>query len=476
MQQGMLVDSLATDAPDMYCMLVVYRVTGPLDRQAFIDAWRWVVNQHAILRTSFAWRDRPEPVQIVHDRVELPVQQYDWRGLAAADQRSRLQDLLAAEQRLGFDLERAPLIRLSLAQIADDEHQLVHAQHHILLDGTCKSLLFGEVFACYRALRSGAAPAPRPGRPYRDFIVWLRSQDLSLAERFWRRELEGFRAPTPLWPRPAAPVPPPAEAYVLHETTLDEETTGRLRQAARRARLTLSTLITGAWALTLARASGAADLVFGVTINARPPLDDIDTMMGLFINTLPVRVRLQPEMTVAAWLDRLQATQAAVRDWDFTPLSRIVRWSAVPKGQPLFESIVVVENNPGYDGRGETFDDITIEIVQPVTRNSLPLTVRAIPAASLIVQLLYDARRFPPEAVHDAAADMAVALGAFAAGLDTPVRDVLHALEIRGAERARQTAAAYQTNLAARLRGTRLVNRRVPAAIPDPDRQDTGTP
>ena len=165
MQQGMLFDSVQAADRDVYCMVVVYTLAGPLDRAAFARGWQHVVDRHPILRTSFAWDAASEPTQNVHRAATLSIDEQDWEHLNPAEQDRQLDDLLRREGGQGFDLREAPLMRLTLARCSDTEHRLVVAQHHILMDGSCKALLFYEAFAAYAAFRAGESPnLPPPTR------------------------------------------------------------------------------------------------------------------------------------------------------------------------------------------------------------------------------------------------------------------------------------------------------------------------
>jgi hypothetical protein len=451
MQQGMLFDTLQAESPDVYCMLVAYTLRGPLDRAAFRAAWQHVVARHAILRTSFEWHEHREPSQIVHAEAALEVQEHDWSGEGASDQDERLRALLRAESRRGFDLRQPPLMRLCLIRCAPDLHRLVIAQHHILMDGSCKPLLFQEAFTCYDAIRSGHAPQLPPARPYRDYIEWVREQDITAAEAYWQAELADFAEPTPLWADGLAAASD--EEYQQHESLLGEVKTEALRLTARRSRLTLNTMLTGIWALQLAHASQRDDVVVGTTVNGRPALPGVDTMLGLFINTLPLRVRVSPDMAMSTWLRTIQISLATARDYDFTPLWRIQRCSAIPRGRPLFESIVVFENNPGYGSDDhERYGDVAITAVQPFTRNSLPLTLRGVPGRNLAIQLLYDTRRFSSETIHRAADQMTDALRELAEGIDQPVRHYLGRFQQLIEQRDADAASTYYTRRADMLR------------------------
>jgi len=451
MQLGMLYHTIESSEPGMYCIVVCYRLSGRLDAEAMFDAWRMVVARHPALRTTFHWHDRPEPVQEVHRHVELPVVEEDWRDLGAPEQQRRLTALLESENRRGFDVTTPPLLRLTLVRCAEDIYELVVAHHHLLLDGSCKPLLFAEVFAAYEGNRRRTLPEFGRAEPYRRFIEWLRAQNLADAERFWRAELADFREPTPLWAGSGGEAAA-ARDYAEQQLPLDEQTTGQLRQFARTRRLTLNTVVCGAWALLLAHANTRDDVVFGATVNARPSdLDGVEAMLGLFINTLPVRVTISRTMPLVEWLRDAQLHQLRAREYDFAPLSLIQRWSDVPRRLPLFESIVVFENNVGYGSDSERHGDLEITDVRALIRNSLPLTLRCVPGRTLSMQLLYDTGRFTAVAIARIGDDLVRTLTEMANG-DVPVARLMESLD--NAHRTRQMldADTFQKSVRDRLR------------------------
>ncbi|HEX8853228.1 MAG TPA: condensation domain-containing protein, partial [Pyrinomonadaceae bacterium] len=242
-QQGMLFHSLYTPETGVYMGQLSCVIEGQLDEAAFAEAWRRVVERHDSLRTSFIWENLDEPLQVVRHRVELKLDVRDWRDAPAAEQAQRLESFLSEDWADAFDLARAPLMRLALLRTAADAYRFIWTHHHLLLDGWSASLLMREVLDIYGALRRGAEPPPARARAVRDYLHWLRKQDAAKAERFWRAELEGFTAPTPLTLGSsnggASDETPRARKQQLQLTP--QETTA-LQSFARRHQLTLSTL------------------------------------------------------------------------------------------------------------------------------------------------------------------------------------------------------------------------------------------
>jgi amino acid adenylation domain-containing protein len=436
MQQGMLFHSLYAPETGVYFEQSSWTLRGDLDVPAFGRAWQWILDRHSALRTSFLWEDLDEPLQVVHRQVELPFEWRDWLSLPEHEQESRLEVFLQTDRERGFELSKAPLMRLALMQTAEDTFQFVWSHHHLLLDGWSLPIIFGEVFALYEAFQRGEAPALQPTQPYRAYIAWLQSQDMAEAEVFWRSALAGFTVPTPLAVDSVSPglgLKEDEEDYALYRIGLSAETTEALRALARQYQLTLNTIVQGAWALLLSRYSGEGDVVFGATVSGRPPeLPGADSMVGLFINTLPARARIRPSVPVLTWLKELQDQHAKMRQYEYTPLVEIQGWSDVPREVPLFESLLVFENYPVIDAVRERGADVAIEAKHSFTRTNYPLTVAVSPGRELTIVIAYDHRRFNDRTVTRMGGHLSTLLEGIAAD---PEQDVATLSLLTGGER-----------------------------------------
>jgi amino acid adenylation domain-containing protein len=396
MQQGLLFHTLYVPASGVYCEQWSCTLHGALQAAALLHAWQRIVERHPILRTSFHSEDRAEPFQVVHRRVEVPWQQYDWRHLCTREQEQRLEAFLAADREQGFSLSKAPLMRLILIQMAEDIYQFVWTYHHLLLDGWSLPLVLKEVFQFYDAFCAGRELHLEMCRPYGDYIAWLQQQDLSQAEAFWRQIFQGFTTPVSL---PAGRVASIAAnegaGYAEQEKRLSVAFTEALQALARRHRLSVNTLIQGAWALLLSRYSGEEDIVFGAVVSSRPAaLVGVESIIGLFLNTLPVRVRVSPEASLLPWLQALQAQQVEAHQYEFSPLMQVQRWSNVPPGLPLFDTLFVFENYPGRATVQEWVTSLEVRQARFVPRTNYPLTVLVIPGRELVLRFSYQCARF----------------------------------------------------------------------------------
>jgi hypothetical protein len=393
-QQGLLFHTLYAPESQMYFEQWSCSLHGNLNLPALQQAWQEVINRHPILRTAFNWQNLDEPVQIVLRQVELPWQQYDWRGLSSSEQTQQVEKFLESDRHAGFNLSVAPVMRLTLIQVADHTHYFIWSHHHILMDGWAAALLLKEVFELYQATSRGEKLNLQPAHTYRNYIAWLQKQDMESAKAFWRRMLEKFTAPTAVLPK--YQTSNPDGSYKLQEIRLSTNTSSALQTLARQHQITLNTLVQGTWALLLSHYSDELDVVFGATVSGRPAtLEGSESMVGLFINTLPVRVQVVPDELLLSWLQQVQNQQVEARQYEHTSLVQINKWSDMAQHLPLFESIVVFQNYPLAPSLRQGCTDLKLGNVRSaVSRNNYPLTLRVRIEAEWLLQILYSGDRF----------------------------------------------------------------------------------
>ncbi|MGY2192347.1 amino acid adenylation domain-containing protein [Pseudomonas pergaminensis] len=335
MQQGMLFHTLYEQTAGDYINQIRVTADG-LDVARFQQAWDATVQAHDVLRSGFFWEGQLEwPCQVVYREARLPIEHLDWRAMP--ERELELQNLQEAQRRQGFNLAKAPLVRLVLVRTDEQRHELIYTSHHILMDGWSNSRLFGEVLQRY----AGVAVPEAAGR-YRDYIGWLQQRDAAATETFWREQLSVLQAPTRL----GSSQPTAADGHGEHQLSLDRALTERLEAFARNHKVTLNTLIQAAWLVLLQRHSGQPVVSFGATVAGRPAeLAGVEQQIGLFINTLPVICAVDAQHTVAEWLQAVQAQNLALREHEHTGLYDIQRWAG-QGGEALFDNILVFENYP----------------------------------------------------------------------------------------------------------------------------------
>ncbi len=427
MQEGMLFHTLADPEAGHYVEQFVCRLRGELDPSALQESWNRLLTRHPALRTTIHWTDSDRPYQVVHRHVEHPIEYRDWRGLEPSEQAERLTTHLDSDRRRGFIPSQPPLSRSTIVRLADDLHEFIWSIHHAVIDGWCLSVLLHEVLEIYESIRGGNEPELKPGRPFRDFVAWLRDRDDEEAEGFWRQALRGVRAATPLGLESISSQgrSPSRRKFDDRETALPSDITARLHAVGRSHRLTLSTLIQGAWALLLSRYSSRGDVLFGVTVSGRTPeLPGVEAIVGLFINSLPLRVAVTEAASLIPWLSRIQATMAELQRFEAVPLSRIHTWSELPAAAPLFESLVIVQNLPFVASLQERATVLGIESARYVERTHFPLTVTVLPGNELLIKIGFDTARFEGSAIERMLGHLRTVLEAMAFKPDRRLADL----------------------------------------------------
>ncbi|MCT9935259.1 amino acid adenylation domain-containing protein [Planotetraspora sp. A-T 1434] len=433
MQAGMVYHGLSNGDQGLYLQQLTFVLDGVADLGVLRAAWQHVADQTAVLRSRVVWEGVSTPVQVVSRHAAVPFTCLDWTDLPEAEWRERLRRLLDADRAKGIDLGTAPLMRLTAARLSDTEVQVVWTFHHLLLDGWSVFQVLSDVFACHAALAAGRAPEPVARPPFGDYLRWLARRDRREAERYWRGLLAGFAAPTPLgYDR----TPGPSHASVSTarlSVRLDEAESGALQEFARRHRLTVNTVVQGAWAVVLSRTSGRRDVCFGTTVSGRPAdLPGADTITGIFINTVPVRVDVAGPASVAEWLRALQGAQAHSRKFDHVSLTQLQGWSQLPGGVDLFDSIVVFENYP-IDDAVAAQHGLRLRELSAVETTNYPLSLAVTPGTRLAVDFGYDPDLFEAETIERLAGRLRHVLRRF---IDQPDGQLDRVGTITEAERA----------------------------------------
>ncbi|WAZ19883.1 amino acid adenylation domain-containing protein [Streptomyces cinnabarinus] len=410
LQQGFFFHSLTSGTrDDVYVVQQVLDLSGPVDGPALRRAAQHLLDRHAPLRAAFRQGADGTPVQIITRHAELP-----WREVDLSTQdgevRESLGEAVAADERTaGFDLAAPPLLRCALIRLGGHRSRLVLTFHHIVADGWSLPVLHRELMACYGT----DSPRLPDVAPYRAFLTRLAGQDREAARVAWRTALEGLDEPTRLVDSPAtgAPVRP---GHVRVE--LSERTTARLVERAREHGVTLGTVVQAAWGLLLGGLTGRDDVVFGTTVSGRDSqVDGIAAMVGLFINTLPTRLRWSPGEPLGDLLTRLQEEQARLLDHQHVGLAEIQRLAGHAGEGELFDTLVVFENYPAEpdlrdaSGRvritGDTFHDAV----------HYPLALVVKPGERLDLRLKHHTERLDAERVRVLGDRLARVLEALAA-------------------------------------------------------------
>jgi natural product biosynthesis luciferase-like monooxygenase protein len=430
MQQGMLFDDLAATHPGSNIEQIVCTLGEPISTPELTRAWALAADRHAALRTSYHWDSQAVPLQNVHAEAPISLTEMDLTQLDASRQAAAIDDFLARDRARGFALDTPPLWRVTLIRLGPESYVAVWTFHHILMDGGSFPLVLRDVFDSYDRLISGHPPALAPTTSFRLHVEHVQAalSDREPARSFWRARLDGFDTPTPL---PAALVAtsamtPAAEgAPATVRATLDADTTAALHRLAERSGASIANIFQAAWALLLSRTSGQTDVLFGTTrAGRRSSIAEADRIAGVFINTVPTRVRIDETQSVSAWLGALRMQQSEVWRHEQLPLAEIQALSDMPAGVPLFDSVVVFDpfdldaelRRPGGRWQNRHF-----ELIE---KPPIGLTIYAALEATLALKIAYDARRFEGTAVERTLGHLRTILTSLAAGPDQRVGDV----------------------------------------------------
>ncbi|MEO3850565.1 amino acid adenylation domain-containing protein [Streptomyces sp. B8F3] len=383
LQEGLLFHAaFDEDGPDVYQGQRLLELVGPVDPERLRTSWEALLERHAALRASFRRRKSGEAVQVIARDVTLPWEMADVSDRPESAALAEAERLAARARAERFDPAAAPLLRLLLVRLGAERHRLVVTSHHVLMDGWSMPVLLGELSAVYAA--GGDTRGLPPVTSYREYLAWLRRQDKDAARAAWRAELAGADEPTLVAPADPGRLPVAPESLIAE---IPQELYVGLVALARSRGLTLNTVVQGAWALVLARLAGRTDVVFGATASGRPPeLPGVESMVGLFINTLPVRVRLDGAQPVAEMLAALQDRQSALVAHQHVGLPEVQR---IAGGGGVFDTIVVYENYPLPPEGAPAPDRFAIRMAGGQEAAHYPLTLVAAPGEQMSFKLDY---------------------------------------------------------------------------------------
>jgi len=391
MQQGMLFHTIYATEGSLYFEQTTFKVRGKFDNEAFKRAVEQTMLRNPVLRTAFVYKKLEQTLQVVHKEVELPYTELDWQDADTTQQKKLLTNFLQADRDEGFKLSKAPLMRLAVMQLEKDFWQLVWSNHHILFDGWSLPILLGEVFSFYEAYVNGKEVQLPLKRPFREYILWLQKQDMGKAKSFWQKFLNGFNAPTEIPYIHYNTDQSFESSYQKTTQHLSLEISQKLNDLARSNQLTINTIVQGAWSWLLHHYSGEEDVVFGTTVSGRPPqLEGVEQTPGLFINTLPQRVSVNPNASLLSILVELQKHALDIREYEYTPLADIQSWSDLPGHSSLFDSIVIFENYPVDQSMNSQMSSLEFFDVTTNERTNYPITLVAGFSDKLSLDLAFD--------------------------------------------------------------------------------------
>jgi amino acid adenylation domain-containing protein/non-ribosomal peptide synthase protein (TIGR01720 family) len=428
LQEGLLFHCLKSSDPALYVQQSHTVLRGALNVNALQQAWQTVLERHDILRTAFIWHQVDAPVQQVYQNLQIPFRQEDWRHLSPETQVQQWQAFRRQDREQGFVFDRPPLLRCGLFQVNDNTHYFSWTSHHLLLDGWSLAALIREVLALYHATTTQIPIQLPPVLPFKNYINWLNLRDTTEATAYWKHILHDAEACSLC-------AHLPIEANLTREAdsapefdqvivTIPETVITQLKAFCQQNRLTLNTLFQSSWALVLSRYINRADVIYGLTLSGRPAeIPNIENAIGLFINTLPLRLQVPQGRSIVDWLGEVQQCLQELRRYEFSALTEVQRYSRVPGGELLFDTLVVFQNYPVMEMATSRPQEIQIEAESSLERTDYPLTIIIEPGQSFQIRVIYNRRQLAESLITQMATHLCNALTMIPTSSDRPVAE-----------------------------------------------------
>ncbi|HHL31124.1 MAG TPA: amino acid adenylation domain-containing protein, partial [Oceanospirillales bacterium] len=408
MQQGLLFHSALDKSA--YVTQLLFTLGSGVDIKAFEDAWQQVLNRHSILRTIFITSDAGVLQQLVLKDLKLPWHSEDLSALAKTEQQQQIETQRQADKAQGFDPKKGPLLRFRQWHLGGGQYRILFSDHHALTDGWSMPLLFNQVLEFYYARVNKRTPHMADAVPYRNYVQWLAQQDKNKAQAFWQEELAGIETATYIASKQSV-----AQIQDIEEKlVIKQQLSAGLQQLAQDSKVTLNTLLQGVWSYVLSRYSNESTVVYGTTVSGRPAdLAQVEQMIGLFINTIPVRVDIDPQQSFSQWLLQLHSQQIQRDEYSYLPLVEIQAQSDC-SGE-LIDSIFVFENYP-FDELTADEQQLLVSDYQGYEGTTYTLSITAAFSEQLVIN-------FAGKSSHFDAASLAQLSGHFANVLKAVVAD-----------------------------------------------------
>lgn len=407
MQSGMLFHSQVPGAHATYVSQRVWDWTGPLQLEKMRLAWELLATRHAMFRSFFGDFHQETPLLVVVNNLPLPWVEIDLKALSNAQAHQQLETLLRRDREQGFDIQHPPLMRITIAAINEESFRFIWSRHHAVIDGWSTAIALKEVMTLYFALLKGKPFSTQPPAKFETYAAYLNRNRANDEQEFWQSELRGFESLTTPVPPMVGTVPPEStHAPGDYLAFFDTSKTKALQDRAQALSVTPNTVIQGAWALLLHFYNRTQDVLFGMTVNGRPPeIPGIDQMIGLFINSIPIRVSLDLNLSIGTWLKRLHLKNGLLQKYELTPLSRIQQYSSLGGGTPLFDHVLVFENYPvDFSKSNANGEKPSISAVPTPLKTNFAATLEiSIQDGSLKFRNLFDPQRLSLEGAKQVA-------------------------------------------------------------------------
>lgn len=397
-QLGMYYETVAGLTSGIHIEQSNFAWNQELDMDVFMQIWQQLQSRYAVLRTCFVSNELDKPLQVVFKESGVPIEILDL-SKSGKEKQTCLEQFLERDRQSAFDMDKAPLMRLTVIKLDNKNYQIVWTCHHILIDGWGLPLLVNDMLTIYKSLKLKNQAVLPIVKPYRDYINWVQRQSLSKAKEYWKTRLKEIYNPIPIGKHYNVGQIESGELI----TSLNEDKLQSINQFAKTQHVTLNTIIQSVWSLVLNIYTQKHKVVFGATVSGRPPaIEGVNNMLGLFINTVPVVITVEKDIPVFQWLKQIQLQQVEQKDFEYCSTGQIHQWSAVPNTIPLYESLLIYENYPVNTDVANAEDSPInagkSRFLGAQTKHALTLMV--FPGKELTVKFIYKNNRFTHQEIQ----------------------------------------------------------------------------
>lgn len=390
LQEGMLFHTLYDDKRSMYYVQSCSELHGKIDFSIFNKSWNILIDRHDILRSQFILEKIDKPLLLVNKKIHFNIEVFD-RSIYSKQQNDKFfEELVEIDRHESINLTIAPLMKIKLIKYSDHLTKMIWGYHHAIMDGWTYTLIMNDLFSIYRDLKTNNFQEFLDKHSFANYITWRKEKKAQEVERsFWSKELKGIQEATSLNINDKKDKNTGSTNNTL-SLLLSKKETKILDLAAKRNKVTLNTLCLGSWALLLSKYSSSKDVIFGVTGSGRSTeiIDSEDTV-GLFINTLPMRIILENDTEISVWLKDIQNKQWQLREYEYSSLSDIKEWSEMDNSSPLFNQIFVFENYPSIDRNPNQKNDFVMKNQHSIEHTNYPLSVTVKPGEQIELEISY---------------------------------------------------------------------------------------
>ncbi|MCP5050629.1 MAG: AMP-binding protein, partial [bacterium] len=347
-QEGLLYHYLKEPESGHYFEQLSLTINGKIDFKLFKNAWNSVVETNEMLRTRFKWEKAKAPVQIILKRYTVPIVFHDLSTGDVNDKRQQLKKIKDNDRIDGFELNSVPS-RITLCKIREGGYEMIVSNHHILYDGWSNGILLKEFFSFYNDFTRQLSPIIPIKTKFKEYINRIQNQNIEDHKNYWRTYLRGFEAGASI----SIKQKKRGSRTNCITGTIHREVPGVLEDKldvfTKSRKLTPASLFYSAWGILYQRYSNSEDVLFGTTVSGRSGnIKGIESMVGLFVNTIPLRVRIKDNIheTVEDFLHRVNNQLQERETYQSTSLVEIKESSRFNIDDQLFDTLMVIENYP----------------------------------------------------------------------------------------------------------------------------------